>query len=198
MLVITATNAMLSMEQSPRAKVDWEELDVGKRTWTKWKTTYRAAAKNATIKKKANGGKEQFGAAHIETPQPARPGTIQPKGSLARESHTMSLEAINGYFNKLVAAATNKKLVLEDLVVNLTTLTTRNVEMADTIEKLTGENRQLQKQLNSFQKKLPPDELRGATRHQPVVGRDTKLWLKYKQEVWYKPDDCFEIYKNYV
>ena len=51
------------------------------------------------------------------------------------DSQPVSLEALNGYFENLAAVATNKKSVLDDLVSNLTTLTTSNVEMADTIKK---------------------------------------------------------------
>ena len=64
--------------------------------------------------------------------------------------HTMGLEAINGYFNNLAAAEMNIKSVLEKVVTNLATLTTRNAEMADSIKKMMGENWQLQKQLNSL------------------------------------------------
>ena len=68
----------------------------------------------------------------------------QPGGAPTRDSQLMSLEALSGYFENLAAAATNEKLVLEDLVANLTTLATSNAEMEDMIKKLTGENWQLQ------------------------------------------------------
>ena len=56
-----------------------------------------------------------------------------------------------------------KKVVLEELVKNLTTLitlitlTTSNVDMAAIIKKLTGKNQQLQQQLNSL-KNMPQEE----------------------------------------
>ena len=78
-----------------------------------------------------------------------QPDLTQPRGSPMIDSQPVSLEALNGYFENLAAVATNKKSVLDDLVSNLTTLTTSNVEMADTIKNI-WKNRQLQQQLNSF------------------------------------------------
>ena len=52
-----------------------------------------------------------------------------------RDAHPMILEALEGYFDNIVAAATNKELVLEDLVDNFTTLTASNAVMAYTIKK---------------------------------------------------------------
>ena len=62
------------------------------------------------------------------------PALIQPRVSPLRDAQPTRLEVIGGYFNKLVAAAENYKLVLEYLVANITTLTTSNMEMADTIK----------------------------------------------------------------
>ena len=86
----------------------------------------------------------------------------------------MSLEALSGYFDNLAAAATNEKLVLEDLVANLTTLATSNAEMEDMIKKLTGENWQLQQQLNILQKKLPDNDSHGAAQFQLAARREKK------------------------
>ena len=67
MLVIIATNAMLSTEQFPRANDDWGELNAAQCTWTRWNTTYRAAAKMAAIKNKSSIGKYQFVSTHTAT-----------------------------------------------------------------------------------------------------------------------------------
>ena len=56
-LVIITTNSLLSTAQYPQANEDWEEPDAHQRTWERWKTTYRTAAKKAAIKNKAAGGK---------------------------------------------------------------------------------------------------------------------------------------------
>ena len=64
--------------------------------------------------------------------------------------YPMSLEELDYYFDNLASEATNDKLVLENLVANLVTLTTSNVEMVNMIKKLSGENQQLKKQINCF------------------------------------------------
>ena len=60
----------------------------------------------------------------------------------------MGLAALYGYFDNIAAAAMNEKAVLEELVKDLTTITTSNADMTATTKKLTGENRQFQQQLN--------------------------------------------------
>ena len=67
MLVIIATKAMLTTEQCPRANKTWEELNVDEKTWTAWKTLYRAAAKKAAITATAARGRDHFGAANTAT-----------------------------------------------------------------------------------------------------------------------------------
>ena len=52
----------------------------------------------------------------------------------------MGLTSLGGYFDNLAAAVANEKSVLEDLVKKLTTLNTRNADMADTTKKITGDN----------------------------------------------------------
>ena len=68
----------------------------------------------------------------------------------------MGLAALDGYFDNLAPAETNKKALLEELVTNLITLTTSKADMADTIKKIMGEDRQLQQQLNSL-KNMPQE-----------------------------------------
>ena len=109
-LVIIAMSAMLITKQFPQVNEDWEELDVSQRTWARWKSTYFAAAKKATIKKKAAGRKDQFGAAHSATP-PLEEDT-------KRDNQTLGLAALDRYFENLTAAVTNEKSVLEELVKN--------------------------------------------------------------------------------
>ena len=79
MLFIIATNAILNMEKFLRANEYWEELDAGQHMMKKWKTTYRASAKKATIKKKAIGNKDQFGASHGVMQQPEEHNPWSPR-----------------------------------------------------------------------------------------------------------------------
>ena len=75
------------------------------------------------IKKKATRGKYQFVAAHSATQHLT---LTPPGGSPEINIQPMGLESHGGYFDKLVAAGTKRKVVLEELVTNTTTLTTRN------------------------------------------------------------------------
>ena len=52
----------------------------------------------------------------------------------------MGLTSLGGYFDNLAEAEANEKSVLEELLKKLTTLNTRNADMADTIKKITGDN----------------------------------------------------------
>ena len=144
-LVIIATNAMLSTEQFTRANKDWEKLDVVQSTWARWKNTYRAAAKNAAIKKKTASGKDQFGDTHSATPPMLAP---VPMGGETEVNNThMGLAVLDGYFVNIAAAVTKKNSVLEELVTKLTTLTIRNKDISSTIKKLADENQQLHQKL---------------------------------------------------
>ena len=129
------TNAMLIMDQHPCTNDYWGLLDVEQHMWTEWITNYRAAAKKSKIKVK-NRVKTPCRAAHnaMQQPAPTEPGG-SPMQVTVRDTQPMILEALNGYFENLASAATNKKLVLGNLVANLITLTTSNVEISDTIKK---------------------------------------------------------------
>ena len=131
-LIIIATKAILSTEKFPHANKDWEELDVAQRTWKRWKTTYCAAAKKSAIKNKSASGKYQFSTAHSATQQHRAP--IPPGGAPESNTQHMGLEALDGYFDNLAAAAKNKKAVLEQLFTNISTLATSNAEMVDRIK----------------------------------------------------------------
>ena len=181
---------MLSTEQFPSTNEDWEELDVSQCIGTRWKTTHRAAAKKALIKKKSASRKDQFGVAHTVTP----PLGDDTAGNTAGKNQPMGLAALNGYFNNIAAAATNEKAILEELATNLTTLTTSNAEMAATINKIRVENRKLQQKLNRS-KTLPQDKYRPG-RRQSAVGNKLATCPNCKQEVWHNLDDCFELEKN--
>ena len=131
-LVIITKSTMLGAEQLPHANKDWDKLDVYQRTWTRWKTTYCAAANNLSIKNKPAGRKYQFGAAHTATPLLGDDTMCNTAGN----NQPMGLAGLNGYFNNILAAATNEKAVLEDLVINLTTFTTSNEDMDAIIKKI--------------------------------------------------------------
>ena len=58
--------------------------------------------------------------------------------------NAVGLNALKGYFNNLVAATTNKKTCLEQLVNNNAKLVATNEELVAVVEKLTNDNKNLQ------------------------------------------------------
>ena len=104
--------------------------------------TYHEAEKKVLIKKKAAGGKYQFGAANSATPPLLAPVLLG--GDTEGNNKQMGLSALDVYFDNVMAEAKmNEKSVLKELVTKLTTLTNSNVDMAATIKKIPGENIQL-------------------------------------------------------
>ena len=108
MLVIIATKAMLTTEQYPRANETWEELDVDEKTWTAWKTLYRAAAKKAAIKATAASGRDQFGSANAATESQSE--NMNPHMGAAMGA------TMEGYFEKLTQASMNDQSTLAGMV----------------------------------------------------------------------------------
>ena len=58
--------------------------------------------------------------------------------------NAVGLNALEGYFKNLVAATTNKKTFLEQLVNNNAKLVATNEELVAVVEKLTNDNKDLQ------------------------------------------------------
>ena len=81
---------------------------------------------------KVGGRKYQFRAAHGAMQQPE---LMQPGRYPVIDARPIIFESLFVYFDNLVAAATKDKLVREDFVDNLTTLTTSNADMAEKIKK---------------------------------------------------------------
>lgn len=197
-LVVIATNAMLTTEQFPRTNEDWEELDVADRTWLKWKDLYRAAEKKSKIKKKAAGGKDQFGSANAATTENLPPSDSE---------EPMGLASLEGYFDNLAAAAVNEKAVLESLVASNATLTTSNAELSATVTKLTSDVRHLQQENNALRKKTnaptapavpppPPPQPRRGWETRQTLFPTARLCANCKRVVRHMPDNCHELEKN--
>ena len=130
-----------------------------------------------TIKKKTDGGKDQFGATHSATTPLIAPEPLG--GDTKGNNKPMVLASLDGYFDNITAAATNEKEFLEELVKNLTNLTTRNIYMDDNNNKLTGDNIHLHQQLKIL--KNMPQEERGTGRRQPAVGHKPATCPNCKQ-----------------
>ena len=146
---------MLTTEQFPRANDDWEERAERDKTWTQWKSAYKKAHAQARIKAQANDGTTKFGAANYAACQ----DTPKPTVDNQLELEDVIIKALEGYFDNLAAAAVNEKYVLQQLVLNNTTLATSNESLVDFVVKLTGDIKKPRT------RKLAPQE--GRTVQQP-------------------------------
>lgn len=150
------------------------------------------------MKKQAAGGDDKFDGANAATEQDIREQQGQGGGGgggakTNEESYPVGLEALNGYFDNLAAAAMTEKAVLEELVKANATLTGTNKELSGVVKKITAENWQLQQEVNNLRKKVgaAPSPAIAPNRTGPSV-----LCPKRKQTVFHRPDDCFELEKN--
>ena len=121
-LLLFASASMLTSERFQRENDDWEDRAERNKTWAKWKTAYKQAHEKARVKAQANDGSVKFGAANSAACQE----TANPHLENQLEKDGGDLKTLEGYFDNLVAAAVNKKGVLQQLVLNNTTLSTSN------------------------------------------------------------------------
>ena len=63
-------------------------------------------------------------------------------------SNAVGLNALEGYFDNLSAAATKDKTVIEKLVTSNAKLATTNEELVDVVKTLTKENKYIQREIN--------------------------------------------------
>ena len=120
-LLLFATTAMLTTKRFLRANEDRENCAEPDKTWTHWKQAYKKANTKAGIKAQANKGTVNFGAekstVHKETAQNLENKQAVDNGGI---------KDMEGYLYNLAVAAVNEKLVLEQLVANITKLAANN------------------------------------------------------------------------
>ena len=86
-----------------------------------WKLAYNQAHAKARVKAPSHGGNTNLGAENSAArPEDQLPLDAQHKGA------SENINTLEGYFTNLAAAATNEKELLNQLVLNTTTLTKIN------------------------------------------------------------------------
>ena len=131
-LLLFASTAMLTSERFPRANNNWEERADCDNTWSKWKTAYKWAHAKARVKAQANNGSAKFGAANSSACQET---AYPPPLDNQLEEDGRDPKTLKGYFEKLAAAIVNEKGVLQQLVLNNTTLSTSNDSLVALVKK---------------------------------------------------------------
>ena len=138
---------MLTSERFPRANDAWEDRAEVDKTWDAWKLAYKQAHARARVKSQAHGGNNKFRAANSAAPPEAQlPLDAQHEGA------GESINSLEGYFTNLAAAATNEKEILNQLVLNNTTLTTTNESLMALVKKQANELNNLERDVARLKK----------------------------------------------
>ena len=172
---------MLTSEHLTHANDDWEERMERDKKWLQWKTAYKQAHAKARVKAQANYGSVKFGAANSAACQE----TATPPLDYQLEGGGGDLKTLEGYFHNLAAAAVNKKGVLQQLVLNKTTLYTSNNEsLSALVKNLSNDIKNLERRIYRLKK--------GGQ----VSARNTTLCANCKKEGFHQPQDSYELPKN--
>ena len=134
---------MLTTEHYPQANSDWEDRYEEENSWDHWKTCYKKAHAKARVKAQAAEGANKFGApnsAKRELEVGFEKSSIE---TTEGSNNRVGLKALEGYFDNLAAAATNEKIVLEQLVASNANLDATNEELVAVVKNLTKENNYL-------------------------------------------------------
>ena len=96
------------------------------------------------------------------------------------------MNSLEGYFTNLVAATTNKKELLTQLVLNNTTLTNTNESLVALVKKQAGYFKNLERELARLKK----PQAQASPRNPPT------LCVNFKKEGYHQAKDCYELTTN--
>jgi hypothetical protein len=113
----------LATNTFPRTTELWEKLDPANKTWAAWKTAYLAAHKKRANCLHATGGADYLG---------------QATSALTTAFNPSLLDSIDNALNNLTSAASNKKAILEQLIVSNSSLATSNSNLTNQVKTLRG------------------------------------------------------------
>ena len=132
------------------------------------------------MKSQANNGSIKFGAANSAALQE----TANPPFDNQLEGDGGDLETLEGYFDNLAAAAVNEKGVLEQLVLDNTTLATSNESLVALVKNQSNDIKNLEREIYRMKK--------GGQ----VSAMNTTLCAHFKKEGFHQTQDFFELIKN--
>ena len=132
------------------------------------------------MKAQANNGSVKFRAAnssaHQETSNLSLDNQLKEEGG--------DLKTLEGYFDNLAAAEVNKQGVLNQLVLNKTTLATSNKSLVALVKNQSNDIKNLEREISRMKK--------GGQ----ASASNTTLCANCKKEVFHQPQDCLELTKN--
>ena len=139
-LLLFASTAMLTSERFPLANDDWEDRAELDKTRAACKLAYKQAHAKARVKAQAHEGSTKFGAANSAAhPEYQLPLDTQHEGA------SENINTLEGYFNNLATATTNEKYILNQLVLNNTTLTNSNESLVALVKKQANDLKNLER-----------------------------------------------------
>ena len=125
-LLAIASTAVLAAEHFPRPTDEWEALPRVNKTWTAWKTHYRAAH-IARKRQMLAAGKNSYGGV-------ANAVTTFDDATITTDTFTR----LDGYLDNLAAAATTERTTLTQLIENNATLTASVTSLTASVASLTA------------------------------------------------------------
>ena len=136
---------------------EWGKLIKAQQTWDKFKVVFLEAEALLNTVLSAKGNTPFSPAAHV-----AQAGLASYHGQANAATDTSSYPPVqttelSNILDNLACSVTNDAGLLREFTNNLTALTTSNATLITTNEKLTGQTRRMQEQINSLQKKLSID-----------------------------------------
>ena len=179
-LLLFARTPMLTSERFSRANDNWEERAERDKTWATCKLAYKQAHAKARVKAQDTEGSTKFGAASSA----ARQESHLPLDNQLEEDIS-DVKTLKGYFENLAPAATNKKDVLKQLVLNNATLVMINESLVVLVKKQQNEIKNLERELSRFNK--------GG---QSSARKPPTLCANCKKGKYHQPQDCYELAKN--
>ena len=177
--LLFASTAMLTSERFPRANDAWEDQVEPDNTWAAWKLAYKQSHAKARVKAQAHRGNTKFGAENSA----ARPKYQFPLDT-QHEGASANINTLEGYFTNLAAATTNEKELLNQLVLNNTTLTNSNESLVALVKKQANYLKNLERELARLKKPQV------SARNPPTICANCK------KEGCHQPQDCYELAKN--
>ena len=156
---------MLTIARFLQANDEWEESAERDKTCSQWKYAYKQVHAKVRVKAQAHEGNVKFGAANPAACQE----NVNPPLDNQLEEDSVGLKALRGYFNNLAVAAVTKKGVLQQLVLNSTTIYISNDSLLDFVKKVSGDIKNLERKIYRLEK------------GRQVSVRNTTLWANCKK-----------------
>ena len=184
-VLVIATSAFLKDSRFPRTSEDWEDLLPNEKTWEAWKKLYKTAQGKERVRVKAAGGANAFGGNNEGSANAA---------SATDEERTnpdgVSIGDLEACFDNLANAAKVERTTLDEMVKNVSVLTTTNSALVAENKASAAENKTLRAENDALKKAAKGTG--GSARRNCIhcLGKCNGM------REWHKDKDCLELPAN--